>query len=111
MQEYPGPQLYAWNRRLIQKVLKFKGQDCQSVKLKSNIDHMWYAEAQRVIALTQEKLLTPPDSAPTLCFDPYANLPFLDQKDEAYGVRVGSAAPTVGLCQVCQQNALSTLGT
>ena len=26
MQEYPGPQLYAWNGRLVQKVLKFKGQ-------------------------------------------------------------------------------------
>ena len=28
MQEYLGPKLYAWNGRLIQKVLKFKGQDC-----------------------------------------------------------------------------------
>ena len=28
-QEYPFPKLYAWNGRLIQKVLKFKGQDCQ----------------------------------------------------------------------------------
>ena len=28
MQEYPYPKLYAWNGRLMQKVLKFKGQDC-----------------------------------------------------------------------------------
>ena len=104
MQEYPGPKLYAWNGRLIQKVLKFKGQDCQFVKLRSNVDHMWYEQADRVIALTQEQLLTPPDSAPTLRIDPYPNLPFLDQNDETCSVRVGSAAPTSGLCEVCQKS-------
>ena len=36
--QYPGPKLYAWNGRLIQKVLKFKGQDCQFVKLRSNVE-------------------------------------------------------------------------
>ena len=104
MQEYPGPKLYAWNGRLIQKVLKFKGQDCQFVKLRSNVDHMWYEQADRVIALTQEQLLTPPDSAPPLRIDPYPNLPFLDQNDETCSVRVGSAAPTSGLCEVCQKS-------
>ena len=90
MQEYPGPQLYAWSGRLTQKVLKFKGQDCQFVKPRSNVDHMWYEEAQQVIALTQEQLLTSPDSAPTIHIDLYANIPFLDQKDEACCVWVGA---------------------
>ena len=61
-------------------------------------------KAHRVIALMQEQLLIPPDSAPTLCINQYPNLPFLDQKDEACGVKVGSAAPTSGLCQVYYQN-------
>ena len=100
----PGPKLYAWSGRLIQKVLKFKGQDCQFVKLMSNGDHMWYEQADRVTALTQEQLLTPPDSAPTLRIDTYPNLPFLDQNDEACSVKVGSAAPTSGFCEVCQKN-------
>ena len=59
---------------------------------------MWYEQAGRVIALTQEQLLTPPDSAPTLRIDPYPNLPFFDQNDEACSVKVGSAGPTSGLC-------------
>ena len=65
---------------------------------------MWYQQADRVIALTQEQLLTPPDSAPTLRINLYPNLPFLDQNDEACSVKVGSAAPTSGLCEACQKN-------
>ena len=61
-------------------------------------------ESKENIALTQEQLLTPPDSAPTLRIDPYPNLPFLDQNDETCSVKVGSAAPTSGLCEVCQKS-------
>ena len=87
---------------LIQKVLKLKGHDSKFVMLGSNVDHMWYEEGQRVIAVMQEQLLTPPDSGPKLCIDQY--LGFLDQTDEACGFKMGSAAPTSDSCQLCHQN-------
>ena len=70
---------------------------------------MWYEQADHVIALTQEQLLTPPYNAPTLRMNPYPNLPFLDQNDEAYSVKTSSAAL---LCEVCHKNVrLHSMGT
>ena len=103
LQEYRGPKLYAWNGRLIQQVLKFKGQDCPFVKLKSNVDHMWYEQADRVIALGARAIAHTTRQCP-VTLDCCPNLPFLDQNDEACSVKVGSAAPTSRLCEVCQRN-------
>ena len=44
---------------LVQKVLKFRGENCRFVKLRANEDHMWFESSARLSALTSELLLNP----------------------------------------------------
>ena len=66
VEEFPVPQLHAWNGMLVQKVLKFRGEHCRFVKLRANEDHMWFESSARLSALTSELLLNPPEFAPLL---------------------------------------------
>ena len=74
-EEFPVPKLHAWNGMLVQKVLKFRGENCRFWKLRANEDHMWFESSARLSALTSELLLNPPEYAPTIGVPPYPNLP------------------------------------
>ena len=52
-------------------------------------------------ALTSKLLLNPPEYAPTIGVPPYPNLPSCAINDAFCTVKVGSAAPTLGTCVVC----------
>ena len=101
VEEFPVPQLHVWNGMLVQKVLKFRGEQCRFVKLRANEDHMWFESSARLSALTSELLLNPPEFAPTIGVPPYPNLPICAINDASCTVKVGSAAPTSGTCAVC----------
>ena len=93
VEEFPVPQLHAWNGMLVQKVFKFRCENCRFVKLRANEDHMWFESFARLSALTFELLLNPPEFAPTIGVPSYPNLPICAINDTSCTVKVGSAAP------------------
>ena len=101
VEEFPVPKLHAWNGMLVQKVLKFRGENCRFVKVKANEDHMWYESSGQLSALTSKLPLNPPEFAPTVGVPPYTNLPHLAIGGASCKVKVGPAAPTYGTCEVC----------
>ena len=94
VEEFPVPQLHAWNGMVVQKVLKFRGEHCRSVRLRANKDHMWFESSARLRALTSELVLNLPQFAPTIGVPPYRNLPICAINDASCTVKVGSATPT-----------------
>ena len=53
VEEVPVPQLHAWNGMLVQKVLKFRGENCRFVRLRANEDHMWFESSCTPLPSTQ----------------------------------------------------------
>ena len=101
VEEYPIPQLHAWNGMLVQKVLKFRGEHCRFVELRANEDHVWFESSARLSALTSELLLNTPKFAPAIGVPPYPNLPICAINDASCTAKVGSTTPTSGTCVVC----------